>query len=279
MKRLADSVRKTAESQYNEIKKIMPVSFSGKITVRIALSLREYESLQPEGHKAPVWSVGIAYPAKNLIVLRGDATHGPDEILRTFRHELAHIFLHNYSDKKIPKWFSEGFSMYFEDEGGLIRSFKLMRQAFSNGYIDIDTLEEDFPDNPVDVQNAYLTSSEFFSFMLSRIGEEGLYKVFENVGQGMDFRYAIYKVSGKTVSEMENEFRKSTRFRYGWVPVITSSTTLWVLLTFLFIYVFIIKKRRSEKRLELMRLEENLILLKKFDEEKREDEDGKGLIN
>lgn len=270
LRRLADSVKEVAERQYNEISKMMPIEQEGKIRVRIATSMREYNSFQPAGYEAPIWSVGIAYPKMGLIVLRGDSTHGPEEILRTFRHELAHIFLHNYVEKKIPKWFSEGFAMYFEERTGLSRSFKLMRQAFANSYVDIDTLEESFPDNPIDINNAYLTSSEFFTFLLSEIGEEGLYKVFENLRDGVEFRYAVYKVAGKTISEMEKEFKKSSRFKYAWLPIITSSTTLWLVLTFLFIYVFIVKKRRAEKKLELMRMEEELLLMEKFEKERRE---------
>lgn len=275
LKRLSESVLKNAEEQFNEIQKMMPLSLEDKISIRIALGLKEYEAFQPDGFRAPTWSIGIAYPSRRLIVLRGDATNGPEEILRTLRHELAHIFLHNFSDKKIPKWFSEGFSMYFEERGGLSRGLKLIRQAFSNSYIDIDTLEDGFPDNPIDIQNAYLTSSEFFSYLLSIVGESGLYKIFEMVKGGLDFRYAIYKVAGKTVSDIEKDFKKTTRFKYAWLPLITSSTTLWIFLTGLFVYVFVVKKRRTNRRLDIMRAEENLTLLKRFEEEEKSDGSGR----
>ncbi|MGB9600066.1 MAG: peptidase MA family metallohydrolase [Myxococcota bacterium] len=278
LRRLSELVLKNAEEEYAEIQKMVPVSIKEKITIKIASNLSEYESLQPEGYRAPTWSVGIAYPKKGIIILRGDDTNGPDEILRTFRHELAHIFLHNFSKEKIPKWFSEGFSMYFEERGGLSRSLRLIRQAFSNSYIDIYTLEEGFPDNPVDIQNAYLTSSEFFSYLLSKIGEEGLFKVLELVKSGLDFRFAIYKVAGQTVSDIEKDFKKTTRFRYAWLPIITSSTTIWILLTMLFIYVFIVKKRKTETRLEIMRAEEDMLLLKRFEEDTK-DEDSKRYLN
>ncbi|MCX7945322.1 MAG: peptidase MA family metallohydrolase [Deltaproteobacteria bacterium] len=271
LRRLADSVVGSAEKQIEEMYSIIPIELDGKITVRIAGSLREYEDFQPIDHKAPVWSVGIAYPKRRLIVLRGDATHGPDEILRTFRHELAHVFLHNFSNKKIPKWFSEGFSMYFEDRGGIVKSLKLIRQAIVNSYVPIDSIEESFPDDPIDIQNAYLTSTEFFSYLLSEIKEEGLNQVFQYVLDGLDFKYAIYKVSGKTISEMERDFKRRSRFRYAWLPLITSSTSIWLFMTFLFVYVYIIKKRRSDKRLELMRLEEELTILKKLESEERYD--------
>lgn len=279
LKRLADTIIEVAESQYNEIRRIMPVEFEKKITIKIAGSLKEYESLQPEGYRAPIWSVGIAYPEKGLIILRVDSAYSMDDILKTFRHELAHIFLHNFSNKKIPKWFSEGFSMYFEERGSLARSFRLMRQAFANSYIDIDTLEDSFPDDPVDVHNAYLTASEFFSYLLSEIGEEGLYRVLEYVKEGADFRYAIYKVSQKTVSEMERDFKKTSRFRYAWLPVITSSTTLWILLTLFFIYVFVVKKRRTDERLEVMRAEEYQALMEKFEEIDKKSQDPNRYLN
>lgn len=267
LKRLSESVMNTAEKQYESIKKMMPVSLDSKITVKIAASMSEYESMQPDGAKAPTWSVGIAYPKRRLVVLRGDFSHGPNEMLKTFRHELAHIFLHNYSDRQIPIWFSEGFSMYFEDRGGLGRNFSLIRQAFSNEYIDIEKLTDGFPNNPVDIHNAYLTASEFFSYLLSQIKEEGLYRVFEYLGKGDDIKYAIYKVSGKTLSEIERDFKRSARFKYAFLPVITSSTTLWIFLTILFIYVFIVKKRRADTKLEVMRAEEEMLLNKKFESE------------
>ncbi len=267
LKKLSISIIETAEEQYSRIKRMMPVELSKKINIKVANSMDEYEAMQPEGMKAPTWSVGIAYPKRRLIVLRGDPNHGPDEILKTFRHELAHIFLYNYSEVRIPVWFSEGFSMYFESEGGILRSFSLIRQAFANEYIDIDKLEDGFPDNPVDIHNAYLTSSEFFSFLLSRINEEGLYKVFEYIKEGNDIRFAIFRVSGKTLSEMELEFKKSARFRYAWLPVITSSTTLWILLTLFFVYVFIIKQRRTDLKLAAMRKEEEQLLLEMLNSE------------
>jgi len=277
LKSLSESTLKEAESQYREISKIMPIQFKDRIVVRIANSMAEYESLQPEGSIAPTWSVGIAYPKKRLLILRGGGATSIDDIMKTFRHELAHIFLHNYSDKNIPRWFSEGFSMYFEERGGLTRGFRLMRQAFSNSYIDLDQIEDSFPDNPIDVQNAYLTSSEFFAYLMSVIGEDGLYRVFEYLKDGLDLKFAIYKVSGKSLYELERGFKKSARFKYAWLPVITSSTTLWVFLTLLFIYVFIVKKRRISERLETMRIQEEEEMLQRFNEQDSSDRDNRHL--
>jgi hypothetical protein len=276
LKRLSRSVLEEAEKEYYEISRMMPVSFDGRITIRIAGSLTEYERMQPEGSSAPTWSQGIAYPKKRLLILRGSGITSVDDIMKTLRHELAHIFLHNYSSKEIPRWFSEGFSMYFEERGGLTRGFKLIRQAFSNSYIDLDKLEDGFPEDPIDVQNAYLTSSEFFAYLLSVIKEEGLYKVFEYVKEGLDFKFAIYRVSGKSITELEKGFHKSVRFKYAWLPVITSSSTLWILLTTLFIYVFIVKKRRTSDRLKIMQLEEEEELMQRF---KKKSEDRGQYLN
>ena len=72
------------------------------------------------------------------------------------------------------------------------------------------------------------------------------------VKRGARFDAAFADVTGVAPSEAEAEFWRRQRMRTSWVPIITSSTTLWLAVTMLAILAFYMrwrKNRAMEERL------------------------------
>jgi hypothetical protein len=52
---------------------------------------------------------------------------------------------------------------------------------------------------------------------------------------------------------MEQQWRKWAGVRYGWLKLLTSATLLWIAAAFLFLAVYVKRRRRYLRKLEEMR--------------------------
>jgi hypothetical protein len=58
------------------------------------------------------------------------------------------------------------------------------------------------------------------------------------------------------VEELEKEWKSTLEMRFSWIPLITSSTTLWFVITLIFVYGYLNKKRKMKGTLEQWEEEE-----------------------
>ena len=81
------------------------------------------------GGRAPEWGAAVAVPGARTILLRADQ----DDLLRTLRHELAHLALHEAVPVRVPLWFDEGYAAWAAGEwerlGGLELNLAVVRGA------------------------------------------------------------------------------------------------------------------------------------------------------
>ena len=83
----------------------------------------------------------------------------------------------------------------------------------------------------------------FVHDLLQRHGSDAAALVLANVAGGVAFEDAFAQATGVTLEEAEASFWGRHTFFYRWVPVITSSATLWIAISLLALVAF--KRRRT----------------------------------
>jgi hypothetical protein len=211
-----------ADTIANELFHEFGLSLLKPIRVIIASTVAEFHRIQPQGSHIPSWAVGVAYPSKDLIILLSPKSklRGRFNLIKTFRHELIHILLgHAFRGKeKVPRWLNEG--------------------------------------DPKLAELAYCESFYFISFLKGKFGREAFRFFLQEYSKQKDFHRSLKKVYHLRWPEMESLWLEYLRLRFSWIPIITSSTTLWFSMTLLFLVGYMQKRRRNRLKLQQWEKEE-----------------------
>jgi len=126
----------------------------------------------------------------------------------------------------------------------------MTRAVLTNSMIPLSDLTHTFPDNPRDLQLAYAQSFYLVSFLITRFGRQSFHTFIRLYSQEKNLEKTLYQVYSLNLEELEKEWVKFLKMRFSWVPLITSSTTLWFIITVIFVYGYINKKRKMKLTLQ-----------------------------
>ena len=227
------------------------------ILIQLAPDEARFDSLT--GGRAPDWGAGVAFPDRGMIVLpayqsaRG-ATHSLDQVLR---HELAHVGLQRFmGPARIPRWFSEGYATWaagqFDPEAGWF-----LRLAFLTGRAPpLDSLIIDWPAASIDARVAYLLSASAVAWLHEHGGDRVFAIFLDRWQETRNFEASLYDVYGLNLGQLERDWSKTVRRRYGWLLFLAQSAVIWAIVSIIAIGFFIIRRRRNRARLERLRATE-----------------------
>jgi hypothetical protein len=191
-----------------------------------------------------VHDVVVILPARSP----GYPNHTLEDVLR---HELAHALIWRASGgRSIPRWFNEGLAMAAERERKFEDQTELLYQLVSGSKTSLAELAHLFDGGPNDQTRAYALAGAIIHDVLQQHGSAAGSEIIQQVGRGTPFDVAFSTVVGVTPSVAESEFWRRQRIWTNWVPIITSTTTLWLVVTLL---ALIAIYRRWRKNLEMER--------------------------
>jgi hypothetical protein len=225
------------------------------IEVRIADGPSDFQDAQPAGYSAPVWSAGLAYQGLGIMVLqaRGGAGGGPGALRTTFIHELSHLVMHNATGgRHIPRWLSEGMAMHHAGEWSFSRATAITKAVAFGNVIELSKLDYDFPDEAERVHLAYAESIEFVSYLMGRFGRPGMNAFISALSSGEGPEVSASRAFGVNLEGLEKAWLSRTRMIYAWIPLITSSTTLWFVITVIFLTGYLRKRADTKRRMREM---------------------------
>jgi len=205
--------------------------------------------LGPEGSDlamVPPWVSGYAYGEEGVIVLLpARAPSYPDSSLEDLlRHEVAHVLVARAAGgRPLPRWFHEGLAMIAGLSWGLDDRSQLTLTLVGDSQVSLERLEREFRGGQGDVRGAYAMAGAFANDLLRRYGDDAAARILAGVSRGLSFEDAFRSATGASLAEAERAFWRRQTLWYRWVPLLTSSVTLWLLITLLAVWAM--GKRRA----------------------------------
>jgi hypothetical protein len=196
--------------------------------------------LAPEGSalatSVPPWVSGYADPAVGVVVLMPARTPSyPDSSLEDLlRHEVAHVLIGRAAGgRPVPRWFQEGLAMIAGQSWGLEDRGRLTLALFADRRVPLSELDGHFAGGQGAVQRAYTVAGAFVRDLVERQGPRAPGEILSGLAAGLSFPEAYRRATGEPLAAAEDSFWDRQTFWYRWVPLLTSSVTLWLAITLL----------------------------------------------
>lgn len=200
----------------------------------------------PQALSAPSWVAGYALPELGVVVLLpARSPRYPDSSLEDLlRHEIAHVLVARASDHRpLPRWFHEGVAMIAGLAWGLEEQSRLAATLLRGGEFPMAEVDHRFSGGEGEVRSAYTLAGAFVRDLLRQHGREAVGATLAGVAAGLPFDEAFARATGTTLAAAEREFWERQTFWYRWVPFLSSSVVLWILITLLALWAM--KRRRA----------------------------------
>jgi hypothetical protein len=240
-----------AEELRREILNDLGFDFKGITRVYLAPSLKGFQEIQPGG-KIPPWSIGVAYPRLNMIVMLSPrAIKGEHMDLRTiFSHEFTHLALGRafQGSGGVPQWLHEGLAMYESREWDFRRVSTITRAVLTNSLIPLSEITQRFPRQRDRAELSYSESFYFISFLINKYARLQFHRFISEYSEGKPLNQVLVDTYAMGLDQLEEQWRGYLKMRFSWIPLITSSTALWFLLALIFLLAYG-KKRRAKGKL------------------------------
>ena len=229
-----------------DIEKDLGLPLPGEIVVRI---------LPPgdPGSEAPHWAVGYVRGGSREIVLRGDLirTYPFGDLLSLFGHEMTHVLLNTLpAAGTIPRWFQEGVAVWESRRWSLSDAFALGSLVLIGRPTPLHSLSGSFPEDAAAARAAYAESFHFVGSLERDFGPGALRRIVAEMKAGAPFPEAFRRALGRSLHQQESDWLRRVNFTYRWIPALTSTGALWMLITAMVLLGRLARRRRDRDLLE-----------------------------
>lgn len=177
-------------------------------------------------------------------------------------HEIAHVLTARAAGfQPLPRWFNEGVSMVAAGSWGLDDRSRLTLAAVVDAETPIAELERMFRGGRGRTARAYALSGAFVRDLVTRGGSDVVAQILARRRLGLSFDEAFRRSVGATPEDAARAFWRRYSIWYRWVPLLTSSFTLWLAITALAVWAGVRKRRRRELMEEMWEAEDELLEL------------------
>jgi hypothetical protein len=202
------------------------------------------------GPHAPEWGAAVSFPESRRIVLQGRAAGAaagdPREV---FRHELAHLALHEYLGDLAPRWFDEGYASYAARETGRADALAANLALVVKGTPSFDALDSEFFEGATTAQTAYALAYGAVDQLASLDTAHGLSRFFASWKREASMERAVRLTYGMTMAEFEERWQKQTRRRYGGLALVGDVTLAGLLLLVIIVPLYMLRAQRDRRRM------------------------------
>lgn len=225
--------------------------FWGTERVQAPIRVILAEEGSPLAERAPAWVSGYAYGELGVVVLLPQRiqTYPNDSFEDVLVHEVAHILIARAAGgQPVPRWLHEGVAMLAADEWGLQDRSRLTVALLRARPSSLFSLEQDFNRGAAASGRAYGVAGAFVRHVAARHGDDWVPALLEGLAQGSTFSAAFERATGEAFYLAEEDFWHRETLWARWLPVVTSSTLLWILIS-LFALVAMFRRRQRDAAL------------------------------
>ncbi|MBW8885522.1 MAG: hypothetical protein JF612_12280, partial [Planctomycetia bacterium] len=134
----------------------------------------------------------------------------------TLYHEFCHVVTLTKTNNKMPRWLSEGISVYEERQTdktwGQTINPKYRAMLLGDGFVPISKLSGAFlsPPSPLQLQFAYFESSLAVQYLVEKHGIDTLKRVLVDLGAGLPINESLARYAG-SLDALDADFAKYAR--------------------------------------------------------------------
>jgi hypothetical protein len=253
--RMAEHVSSLLCEAADEIAPDLGLEEIDSITVFLAPDGESYQRL----HRAhiPEWGAAFSSTGTRTLGINTDAVlRSPRPMRMVIRHELSHLLLaQRVGGIHCPVWFMEGLAMIHSHEWDFRDQWGLMGAAWKKRLPYLDDLGERFPREQDEAVLAYRLSYTAVERLLgARRGVLITFTAF--VRELENFDRAFLVTFGETTDEFDLRLHESIMAKYRTSGTLIQTMPYWLLLTFLFLLTFLVKRYRGRRKIETWEAEE-----------------------
>jgi hypothetical protein len=202
------------------------------------------------GPGAPEWGAAITFPESRRVVMQGRSA-GADagDPRSVFRHELAHLALHEYLGDLPPRWFDEGYASYSAREWTREDALAANLALAFKGTPRFDQLDSAFMHGSTTAQNAYALAYRAVVELAELDTASGLAPFFANWKAKGSMDAAVRWTFGITLARFEDRWQRRTRRRYGALALISEVTFGGILVGLAVIPLYVARRHRDRRRM------------------------------
>ena len=160
--------------------------------------------------RAPSWGAAIAVPGARTILLRADE----GDLVRTLRHELAHLALHEAVAVRVPLWFDEGYASWAAGEWDRLGTLELNLTVVRGAIPTLTGLDGALRGSASSADAAYALAVSAVTELARRNPTGTLTPLLERLASGEDFDAAVLATTGLAMGRFEQEWQRAIRRRY-----------------------------------------------------------------
>jgi hypothetical protein len=223
-----------------------------KARILVALAPDEQRFREWVGPFAPEWGAAVAFPGTNRIIMQGSSA-GADagNPIETFRHELAHLALHEAMGELPPRWFDEGYASWaaheWNREDVLATNLGLVR-----GMPTLEQLDDRFEHGSTSAQEAYALAYRAVADLAELGGDRGLAPLLATWKEQRSLEKAVRLTYGITLTDFEQRWQSRTKRRYGALALFSNLALGGALLGVVLLPLYLARRRRDRARLAAM---------------------------
>lgn len=214
------------------------------------------DDLADSGSVMPDWAAGITLPDMSAMIIRADRV-GPwrqRELTGVFAHEMAHLLMHSAAGAgadRMPPWFKEGVASNFARDGEWLDFFNLWVSPIPSSDHPLTEVGLAFSSQyPVMLKGAYAGSYSFMRFAMERYSAALPSRVMACLREGLDFDRSWTESAGVSLQSSEESWSSEIRGKTRWAAILTSTATLWLVITVMVLLAWLLKKRRAARMIE-----------------------------
>jgi hypothetical protein len=224
-----------------------------KAHVLVALAPDQQRFREWVGPFAPEWGAAVAFPGSNRIIMQGSSA-GSDagNPVETFRHELAHLALHEAMGDLAPRWFDEGYASWAAHEWSREDMLSTNLGLAWRGMPTLEELDERFEGGATSAQEAYALAYRAVADLSELGGEQGLTPLLASWKEQGSLEKAIRLTYGITLTDFEQRWQRRTRLRYGALAMVSNLALAGALISLVLLPLYLARRRRDKARLAAM---------------------------
>ncbi len=248
-----------AEAVRHDLTERLGFPVLSEVRVEIARTPGEMATFAPSGAPYPEYAAGVAYSELGLVLLSLTPIHAgvEQDLAEVFRHELAHVALHDaLNGQPVPRWFNEGFAVFASGESSFARMKTLSMSTVGGSLIPLHELERSFPNDETKAQIAYAEAVDVVRFLVRREDIHRFRTLVTELREGKSFEQAVLDAYAVDLATLELEWRDDASRRYTFLPILLSGTCFWVIALGLALWAWRRRKRRDKLTLQRWAREE-----------------------